>query len=244
MRHSLAVGHSASLWEETWGWSGEVVCGDEDWLQTGPTSKDQLAWLRAVQVSAAELPIVGASPEAVQVCIDSWHAGFKPVFIILEDLLDSRHEEVKNAIWKLEKDCSLGVFFRWGPVLISSKSDSCMIEMNDNGLVTSTFVRTNAAGLNTASECWQLFKGPAIVVDMPGAEAEQPEQERSVSRDLFFGKGHSRPGCCGKFRVLALTLRSRTLAILDDHILSCRSKFALWHGTDDGGHRSTQISRR
>jgi len=166
-RHSLAIGHARASWEMQYTVSGPAPFENEDWLRTGRLPNDQLPWLRSVQLAGSELPIIGASLEAVRVCVNSWHAGFKPVLIILEDQLGEKSAEVYAAIWKLEKDCFSRGMLQRGPVLISSNSDSCMVRLDDHGHIRGVLARTNAGGLHTVSECWQFFKGHALIIDTP-----------------------------------------------------------------------------
>jgi len=103
------------------------------------------------------------------VCINSWHAGFKPVLIILEDHIkeEKTKREVSAAIWNLERYCYSRGLLQRGPVLISSKSDSCIIQFDRHDHVVNVWARTNCSSIHTTSQHWQLFKGPALVIDFP-----------------------------------------------------------------------------
>lgn len=140
---------------------------NSQWVEVGRIENqdqpDPHPWLRAVQREGLELVIIGSTLEAVHVCNEAFHAGFKPVLIIMEDQVTDPN--VDKLLERLSPCCWSRYPFRTGPVLISSKSEACMVRLDDDGSPVDTYVRTNIAGMSSNAEAWQFFKGPVLVVD-------------------------------------------------------------------------------
>mmetsp|Transcript_90267 Transcript_90267/g.264045 ORF Transcript_90267/g.264045 Transcript_90267/m.264045 type:complete len:910 (+) Transcript_90267:31-2760(+) len=176
-------------------WGTQHACSRE-WLKDGKSGRsDLLPWLRGVQRMGYELTIIGSSVDALRVCIEAWWSGFRPVMILMEDQLpdnDDDGEEVREMMDAMVSYLGDRGLFRHGPIFIYSDSNRCKVHLDGEGRVTDTLVLTNLAGLNTYSESWQLFKGPAIVVDifaMPELMELKDEEQRAA--EAKEASGHS-----------------------------------------------------
>mmetsp|Transcript_36441 Transcript_36441/g.104954 ORF Transcript_36441/g.104954 Transcript_36441/m.104954 type:complete len:826 (-) Transcript_36441:427-2904(-) len=150
---------------------------EEKWIRQGRLSKvDPFPWLRTAQIHGLEVVIMGYTMDAVRVCNEALHSGFKVVLILLEDQVQD--PEVLEWLGAMAVHCWSRYPFRNGPVLISADSSSCMVRLDEAGNATDAYVRTNIGGVLTNSETWQYFKGPVIVVDSLGG-GEQPTVEEA-----------------------------------------------------------------
>lgn len=164
---------SEAEWARCGHW-GHVRKSVASWIQEGSVAeKERFPWLRERQLAGEDLFIIGASREACLACAHAWSNGFRPVLVVMRDLLGESEQEVREMAAEIvayQRNAGLAMYGSIGPQVLFSESSDCKVFLDAKGALHDAFFCLSNDPLqqgdkSSDGELWCCTKGPALVVD-------------------------------------------------------------------------------